>query len=109
VNWLAHVLGLDSGSGYWYMWWSGMGSDLGELAIIGTLAAHYKRHLCHVDHPKRCWRPAIHPVPGTPFKTCKRHHPQVPARISAAGIAAAARLAGPTPAAGDEPPQEATP
>jgi hypothetical protein len=100
MTWLAHVLGLDSGSGYWYMWWSGVGSDLGELAIVGTLIAQYRRHACHIDHPRRCWRPGRHPVPGTPFKTCKRHHPHVPDRVSAEHVAAAAQQALPQPPLG---------
>jgi len=85
VSWLTHVLGLDPG--YWNMFWSGFGSCLSEFAILGALVAHYKRHTCHVNSPRFCWRPGVHPVPGTPFKTCRRHHPTVPSQISAAHIA----------------------
>jgi len=69
---LAHVLGLDDVSGYWYAFWSGSGGDLGELAIAGGLVSIYRRHNCHVH---RCWRLGRHPVEGTPHVVCARHHP----------------------------------
>lgn len=72
--WLLHALGLDSGSGPAYLWWSGAGSDLGELAIVGGIVAVYRRHSCHV---RRCWRLARYPVAGTPYVTCLRHHPVI--------------------------------
>ena len=90
MTWLAHILGLDNASGAWYLAWSGFGSDLGEFAIVGALFAHYKRHTCHVDSPRFCWRPGTHPVVGSPFRTCRRHHPAVPDRVSAEHIAGAA-------------------
>lgn len=34
---LAHILGLDHANGHWYLWWSGIGSDLGEFAIAGAV------------------------------------------------------------------------
>jgi hypothetical protein len=71
------------------MFWSGFGSDVGEFAIFGALFAQYKRHTCNVSHPRFCWRPGIHPVAGTPYRACGKHHPQVPDRISAAHIATA--------------------
>lgn len=89
MSWLAHVLGLDNASGMPYLAWSGFGGDLGELAIVGGLIAVYKRHTCHVDSPRFCWRPGTHPVEGTAFRACRRHHPTVPARISAEHIAQA--------------------
>lgn len=87
MHWLAHILGLDNGSGPIYLAWSGPGADLGELALLGSAIALYRRHTCHVDHPRFCWRPGVHLVTGTPFKTCRRHHPTVPDQISAAHIA----------------------
>lgn len=92
---LAHVLGLDNPTGAWELFWSGFGSDVAEFAILGSLLALYRRHTCHVDHPRFCWRPGLHPVAGTPYKVCKRHHPAVPDRITADHIAAAHRAAGP--------------
>lgn len=67
--WLAHVLGLDNASGPAYLAWSGFGGDLGYLAIVGTLV---HRHNCHV---RGCLRIGRHPVAGTDFVVCRRHHP----------------------------------
>lgn len=69
---LLHVIGLD-GSGYWYNFWSGFGSDLGEAALIGGLISMYRKHNCHV---KGCWRLTWRPVAGTTFTVCRRHHPE---------------------------------
>jgi hypothetical protein len=87
VHGLLHVLGVDDLSGPWYGFWSGFGSDLGELAIVGALLGAYRRHTCHVDSPRYCWRPGRHPVEGTPYRACKRHHPAVPRQVSAEHIA----------------------
>ena len=87
MTWLAHILGLDNASGMPYLAWSGAGGDLGYLAVFGALVAHYKRHTCHVNSPRFCWRPGTHPVEGTPFRACRKHHPAVPDRITADHIA----------------------
>lgn len=91
MTWLLHILGIDSESSRWYAWWSGAGSDLGEFALFGAAVAFYRRHTCHVDDPRFCWRWAAHPVAGTPFRACRKHHPQVPDRVSAEDIHAAHR------------------
>lgn len=62
---LAHILGIDNVSGYWYGFWSGFGSDIGELAIV-------RRHNCHV---KGCPRVGRHPIAGTTWTVCRKHHP----------------------------------
>jgi len=69
MSWLPHVLGIDNEAGRWYAFWSGFGSDLGELAIIGGLASIYRRHACHAAG---CWRIGRHTVAGSPW--CNRHH-----------------------------------
>ena len=61
---LLHVLGIDSASGPWYAFWSGFGSDLGELAIVGAIVRHVN---CH---SKGCWRLGHHHA-GT--VSCHRH------------------------------------
>lgn len=66
---LAHLLGLDNLSGPWYGFWSGIGGDLSILAAPLVLL---RRHNCHV---KGCPRLGRHPVPGTGFVVCRRHHP----------------------------------
>jgi hypothetical protein len=72
---LRKLFGLDNLSGPWYGFWSGAGSDLTELAIIGGLISLARRHNCHV---KGCWRIGRHKVEGTEFITCAKHHPTVP-------------------------------
>jgi hypothetical protein len=75
-HWLIHWTGSDYGLQYgkwsFYGFWSGFGSDLGELTIIAGLLAVYRKHNCHV---RGCWRLARFPVPGTSYVTCRRHHP----------------------------------
>ena len=58
------------GSGYQF--WSGIGSDLSEITLLAMAAGLYKAHNCHVH---RCWRLARHPVDGTAYKVCRKHHP----------------------------------
>lgn len=87
MNGLAHVLGLDPG--YWNMFWSGFGSCLSEFPLLIGIIMGYKRLTCHVDHPRFCWRLGVHRVAGTPYRACKKHHPAVPDRITAAHIAEA--------------------
>jgi hypothetical protein len=69
VSWLLHFTGADDGSGAWYLWWSGFVGDLVYLGILGGIIRHTN---CHV---KGCPRPGFHPVSGTNFKVCRRHHP----------------------------------
>lgn len=89
MNWLAHIIGIDNATGRWELFWSGFGSCLTEFALLGGLATLYRRHTCHVDSPRFCWRPGVHAVSGTPYRTCKKHHPDVPDRVTADHIAAA--------------------
>jgi hypothetical protein len=62
IGWLLHWLGIDTTTGPFYAFWSGFGSDLGELAIVGALWHHLN---CREPH---CWRIARH---RTPY--CARH------------------------------------
>ena len=75
IHLILHILGVDNVSGPWYGWWSGAGSDLGEIAIAGGLIALVRKHNCHVHG---CWRVGRHPVEGTPYLVCARHHPDGP-------------------------------
>lgn len=76
LHWLIHFIGADYGAPYgrWVpeSFWSGFGSDIGEVAIIGGILAIVRRHNCHV---KGCWRVGRHPVEGTAFVVCRAHHP----------------------------------
>lgn len=88
MGWLVHVLGIDDLTGHWYGFWSGVGSDVSEVAIIGGLAGMLRKHNCHVH---RCWRLGRHPVAGTGYHVCRRHHPT--GAPTAAEVATAARTA----------------
>lgn len=69
IDLLAHVLGIDDVSGRWYGFWSGIGGDLSILAAPVVLL---RRHNCHA---RWCWRMGRHPVDGTSWTVCRRHHP----------------------------------
>ncbi len=71
-HWLLTVTGtaIPDGGSNWYNFWSGFGSDFGEVAILGSLVALYKHHNCSV---KGCPRIGRHAVAGTPYLTCHRH------------------------------------
>lgn len=72
---LAHILGLDTQAGRWYTFWSGVGSDIGEIAVFGALVGLIRKHTCHVH---RCWRLGRLEVAkgdGTKHVVCRRHHP----------------------------------
>lgn len=76
---LEHVLGFDM-SGDWYGFWSGLGSDLSELAIVGALVAGIRRHNCHIHG---CWRVGRFPVTDTDghnWIVCRKHSPDSPPR-----------------------------
>jgi hypothetical protein len=69
MGWLLHALGLDTTSGPVYAFWSGAGSDLGEVALLGGMITLVRKHNCH---ERRCWRVGRHVVDGTPW--CNHHH-----------------------------------
>jgi hypothetical protein len=68
---LGHVLGTDGDE--WYLFWSGIGADIGGLAFIGAAIGLYRKHRCHVH---RCWRIGKQQVMGTSWIVCHRHHPE---------------------------------
>jgi hypothetical protein len=80
-RWLAVHTGLDDLSGPWYGFWSGIGSDLGELALIGAVAtATYQLVRKYNCHEPGCWRVGAHPAAGGQFLLCYRHHPDFQGR-----------------------------
>lgn len=76
LHWLAHWTGLTDASGPIYAFYSGIGSDLMEFAMLAT--AWHKLN-CHVEH---CYRLGLHHVEGTPYTTCRKHHPSIGRRIT---------------------------
>lgn len=71
MHWLEVMLGLRDASGPWYLWWSGFFPDV--TVFVGVVAI-YRKVNCHT---KGCWRLALHRVDGTPFVTCRLHHPTI--------------------------------
>lgn len=75
-GWLMLWSGLTNGSGPQYLFWSGIFADLtifAAAAVMAWRAVHAARAAnCHTHG---CWRVGTHPVDGTPWKTCRRHHP----------------------------------
>ena len=72
---LHHVFqetGSNSSSSRAYNFWSGFGSDFGEVVLIGGLITLVRHHNCHV---KGCWALG-RPVAGTPYVACHDHHPE---------------------------------
>ena len=66
-TYFVHVL---SGDGYQF--WSGIGSDIGELTLLTAFAIFIRQRNCHVH---RCWRLAWHPHPVHGHPVCRKHHP----------------------------------
>ena len=77
LNEIYHYMGLH-GYGSWYAFWSGLGSDITEVAILGGMITAYRKVNCNV---KGCWRLQWRDyldADGNPHKWCKKHHPDTP-------------------------------
>ena len=76
-HWLAVHTGTVNESGPYYGFWSGFGSDIGEVAIIGGVIQLYRKHNCHV---RGCLRIAHHEytMGGVVYHLCRKHHPATP-------------------------------
>jgi hypothetical protein len=67
-------LGTTNGSGRWYLWWSGMFSN---LTIFAALIVFYRKHNCHVHG---CLRIGTHKAvdrDGVEHVVCRTHHPDL--------------------------------
>ena len=84
-HWIEVHTGTVNESGPYYVLWSGFGSDIGEIAIIGGLLQILHHHNCHV---KGCWRIARHTyqMDGAEYKLCRKHHPATPSRLHTAEV-----------------------
>jgi hypothetical protein len=75
-HWLGVHTGTVNESGPYYGFWSGFGSDLAELGILGAIAtAIYQLVKKYNCHEPGCWRVGAHPAAGGQFLLCYRHHP----------------------------------
>ena len=70
-HWFEVHTGTNTGSGVYYAFWSGFGSDIGEATIFVGIVATWRHHNCHVKGCARLGRL----VPGTPYLACPKHHP----------------------------------
>jgi hypothetical protein len=68
-HWFLAFTGASDSSSTAYGFWSGFGSDFGELAAVAIL---WRKVNCHA---KGCPRVGLHRVDGTHFVTCRKHHP----------------------------------
>lgn len=81
-------------SGAGYQFWSGIGSDLSELTLLGLFFGAWRHLNCHAPG---CLRLGKHPTADGQYKLCRKHHPDTPnkrpdlERILAAHAAAKAR------------------
>ena len=55
-----------------YNFWSGIGSDIGEITIVIAVFAWWKHRNCQV---KGCWRIHLTNPTEAGHYVCKRHHP----------------------------------
>ena len=61
-------------TGNGYQFWSGIGSDFGEIPLLGFVWITYRRHNCHVKGcPRIQWR--SHPEDDGHL-VCRKHHPK---------------------------------
>lgn len=70
--WVEVHTGTVNESGPYYGFFSGFGSDIGEVTILGAAFGLYRAHNCH---SKGCPWIGKHAVEGTPYKVCHRCHP----------------------------------
>ena len=75
MNWLSHLwwwvevhTGTVNESGPYYGFWSGFGSDIGELAIIGGMIQFARRANCH-NHG--CFRLSLHTT-ADGYRLCRK-------------------------------------
>jgi hypothetical protein len=77
-HWLQVHLGIVNEPGPYYGFFSGSGSDFGQLtdfaALCALAAGWWHRNNCHAA---KCWRLGVHPVAGGQYLVCRRHHGDV--------------------------------
>ena len=79
-HWFADHTGISNGGpDPYYNFWSGFGSDLGEVTLISAVAIGVYTGVRKVNcHTKGCWRIGHHSLEGTPYILCRHHHPYIP-------------------------------
>jgi hypothetical protein len=86
-DWLQVHLGIVDETGPYYGFWSGFGSDLAEISVLGAIGTGVyqlvKKFNCHQPG---CWRVGNHPAAGGQFMLCYRHHPDYQGRRPGAAL-----------------------
>lgn len=75
-HWFEVHTGTVNEPGPYYGFFSGFGSDIGELAIVGGLIQIVRHQNCGVHH---CWRIGRHEydLDGAKHRLCRKHHPNI--------------------------------
>ncbi len=89
-HWLLSVVGVTNPVSY--NWWSGFFANLPMFGILGVV---YKKLNCHAPG---CHRIGLHRTSDGLYTLCRKHHPDVPNKLTLAHIHAAhrAHLGAPT-------------
>jgi hypothetical protein len=74
-----------------YGFWSGFGSDLGEITLVTAILTPFIVAARHANCATRgCWRLTTHtirdPDTGVAYRRCHKHHPGIPDEHSNHGI-----------------------
>jgi hypothetical protein len=86
-HWLQVHLGIIDEAGPYYGFWSGFGSDLAELSILGAIGTGVYQQVRKFNcHQPGCWRIGSHPAAGSQFMLCYRHHPDYRGRRPGADV-----------------------
>jgi hypothetical protein len=74
-HWLQIHLGITDETGVYYGFFSGAGSDLGEIALIGAIGTLigglWHKFNCH---NAGCPRIGLHQLAGGMYLVCRKHH-----------------------------------
>lgn len=73
LHWFAVHTGTDAPGDHFYNFWSGFGSDLGEVTLIAALFGGWRHVNCHT---KGCWRVGHYEVEvnGQQYRVCRACH-----------------------------------
>lgn len=81
THWFLHFFGIEPRqTSTAYNFWSGFGSDLGEVTLIGVFVAGARHVNCH---EKGCWRLGPHvqvDAEGHHIRRCHKHHREATGR-----------------------------
>jgi hypothetical protein len=75
---IAHILGLDNGSGGWYLFWSGFGANFSVVTVSGAMLGILRKHNCEIHG---CWRLGRHTSQISGHTVCRKHLPTGPVTI----------------------------